>query len=125
MRWRFLTGWPAAVLLLILHWVLAVCSAADKSLTYDESMHLTGGHAAWTRGDYRLNPGSGLLPQLWVALPTAMTDAQFTPEADPASWNNAAQKFTVSEHFLYDSGNDARGMVRSGRAMIALLSVAL
>jgi 4-amino-4-deoxy-L-arabinose transferase-like glycosyltransferase len=124
-RWRFLTGWPAAVLLLILHWVLAVCSAADKSLTYDESMHLTGGHAAWTRGDYRLNPGSGLLPQLWVALPTAMTDAQFTPEADPASWNNAAQKFTVSEHFLYDSGNDARGMVRSGRAMIALLSVAL
>jgi hypothetical protein len=90
-RWRFLTSWPAAVLLLTLHWVLAVWSAADKSLTYDESMHLTGGHAAWARGDYRLNPGSGLLPQLWMALPTAMTDAQFTPEADPASWNDAAQ----------------------------------
>ena len=72
--WRriILAGWSAAavvVILLVAYFALAVTSVLNKSVTYDEPVHLAGGYVYWTRGDYRINPENGILPQRVFGLP--------------------------------------------------------
>ena len=53
----------AALLLLVLHFVLAVSSKLHECTTSDEIVHLTGGYTYWKFNDYRLQPENGNLPQ--------------------------------------------------------------
>jgi len=54
-----------AILFVALHWMMAVSGVLDKSTTFDEIAHLTGGYSYWLADDYRLDPESGILPLRW------------------------------------------------------------
>jgi 4-amino-4-deoxy-L-arabinose transferase-like glycosyltransferase len=119
---RWLAGPWAAALLLALHFLIAVLGARRESPTYDEPDTLIGGYTIWTKGDYRLFPDGGRLPQLWATLPLLAMDLRYAPAGE--AWR-ASSAHPVVHEFLWGSGNDARAVLRWSRAMIALLSVAL
>ena len=99
---RVRPGWLVAAglsaYLVLSFWILA-----DESPTYDEGAHLIAGYAAWTRGDFRLNPEHPPLAKLVAALPLLAQNLQW-PQVD-AGWERGdAEEF--SYRFLYQSGND-------------------
>jgi hypothetical protein len=112
----------AVIALLAFYFYSAVSAVADKSMTFDEMLHLMGGYSAWKIGDFRLLPPSGILPQRWAALPLVFRNTHF-PNRDQDAWHRAAP--SIGEQFFYGVGNDERAMLSRGRAMIALLGVAL
>ena len=120
---RLLTGYPMVVVLLCVFWVLAVTSTLHKCTTADENVHLTAGYSYWAFNDYRLNPENGNLPGRWAALPLLLGDDRF-PSRDHVFWWKSMQ-WVLGYEFLYRQGNDPEGMLLRGRAMIALLGVAL
>lgn len=110
-----------AVLLAVLHAVLAVTATTEKSMTADEIGHLTAGHAYNTRNDYRLQPENGNLPQRWAALPLCVLGAQLPPSSD-AFWNRA-DVWAYGYEFFYRSPVPVEQGLFLGRAMIALFSL--
>jgi hypothetical protein len=100
---------------------LAVTSVLKKSVTYDEPVHLAGGYSYWVRNDYRINPENGILPQRWMALPLLVRSWQLPDLNDPPEYD----EWLLAHKFLYECGNDAKTMLLLGRAMAALLGVAL
>ena len=112
-----------AVLIALLHGVLAFTAVCQKSPTFDEPTHFAAGYSYWLRNDFRLDAEAGQLPQRWAALPLLWTHANFVA-ADAPSWTGASQG-DVGTEFLYDVGNDAARVMRQGRAMMTLVSVAL
>ena len=98
-RWRSLLprlacGYPAAVVVLAAHFLIAVASVREKSDTFDEPAHIMGGYSYWTRNDYRLQPDNGNLPQRWLALPLLTLDLKF-PE-DRVAWM-ASDLWTIGD----------------------------
>ncbi len=115
--------------LCLIHYVLAVTSVLNKSNTYDEIAHLTRGYSYFLTGDYRLEPPHPPLAHVWAALPGLGTDVKF-----PQTWRehetwHTSDVWQIGRAFFYysNSGNAAiiDNLLWRGRAMIALLSVAL
>ncbi len=77
----------AVTVLLALHWWLAVSATFGKSVTADETVHLTSGYSYWRFNDYRLQPENGNLPQRWGALPLLLERPRLEPAAAPAWWS--------------------------------------
>lgn len=111
-----------AVLLALAHAILAVTATTEKSMTSDEIAHLTAGHAYNTRGDFRLQPENGNLPQRWAALPLALAGAPLPPATLP-TWRDA-DVWRYGHAFFYEQGLLAEDFIFAGRAMIALFSAA-
>jgi hypothetical protein len=109
--------------LLALFYAMAVSSAAQKSMTFDELAHLTAGYTYWAFDDYRLHPENGNWPQRLAALPAVLGGASFPPLDQPA-WRSS-DVYTIGDQFLYSSGNDAGALLGRGRAVMALVGVAL
>ncbi|MFM9080376.1 MAG: hypothetical protein ACKOTE_09630, partial [Opitutaceae bacterium] len=84
-----------------LHAVLAVTATAEKSMTSDEIAHLTAGHAYNTRGDFRLQPENGNLPQRLAALPHVLAGDPLPP-TDRVEWKG-------SDVWRYGHGERQRG----------------
>jgi hypothetical protein len=115
---------PAAVAcLLAVHYLLATSAASQKSMTFDEMAHLTGGYTYWAFDDYRLHPENGNLPQRLGALPAVLSGAGF-PRLDQPAWTRS-DVYAIGDQFFYSSGNDAGTLLRRGRTIMALLGVAL
>ncbi|NOX58000.1 MAG: hypothetical protein GXP29_03975 [Planctomycetes bacterium] len=117
------------VALCVVHFVLAVSSVANKSNTYDEIAHLTRGYSYFKTGDFRLAPPHPPLAHAWAALPGLGTDVKFSRGwMDSDSWYTS-DVWQIGRAFFYyaKSGNAATidSLLWRGRAMIALLSVAL
>jgi hypothetical protein len=111
-----------AVLLALAHAILAVTATAGKSMTSDEIAHLSAGHAYNTRGDYRLQPENGNLPQRWAALPMLALGVDLPPPTLP-SWREA-DVWNYGHAFFYERGLSADYVLFLGRAMVALVSAA-
>ena len=109
-------------LLALAGWMAASVSRHFCTTT-DEIAHLTAGYAYWTTGDYRLQPENGNLPQRWVALPLLAAGPTF-PAPDTAAWRQG-DVWRTGFDFFYTLGNDPTRMLAAGRAMTALLNVAL
>ena len=105
-----------------LHAVLAVTATAEKSMTSDEIAHLTAGHAYNTRGDFRLQPENGNLPQRLAALPLTLAGDPL-PSADRADWNGA-EVWRYGQAFFYGSGLPVEERLFQARAVMALVSAA-
>ena len=120
---RLLTGWGAALALVLVWWVMAVSGVGQKSTTFDEIAHLTAGHSYWLTGDFRLQPENGNLPQRWAALPLLLGPYRF-PSLDQEAWRTF-DVFAMGHHFFYDLGNDLDFMLLAGRATMAVLGGAL
>lgn len=114
--------WSLAVLLALGHALLAVTATAEKCVTADEIAHLAAGHAYNTRGDYRLQPENGNLPQRWAALPLTVAGAPPSP-ATVESWRRG-DVWRYGQQLFYHSGLSTDSMLLAGRAMIALFSAA-
>jgi hypothetical protein len=113
----------AVVVLLVWYFASAVSAVSNKSTTYDEVFHLTGGYCSWKLGDFRMQPENGNLPQRWAAIPLLFSNTRF-PHLDQDFWRSS-NMHEIGEQFLYGVGNDADGIMLHGRAMIALLGTAL
>jgi hypothetical protein len=122
-RLRHRVSWVAGVLLLAGFWFLLQESVREKSLTYDEIVHATAGCTYWTWNDYRLNPENGNLPQRVAGLPLALAGTRMPPR-DSNDWKTS-QEWAVADAWFHRLGNNARSMVRDGRAACGLLAVAL
>ena len=120
-----LSRWQKLAVCALLSWyfVSALAAVAGKCTTFDEPYHLAGGYSYWKLGDFRLHPENGNLPQRWAALPLLLTDYEF-PSLDDQPWRTSLKE-SIAPRFLYWVGNDADSILRRGRAMIALLGVAL
>ena len=84
---------------------------------------MTAGYTYWAFNDYRLHPENGNWPQRLGALPAVMGGFSF-PRLDQPAWT-ASNVYVMGDQFLYYSGNDADTMLGRGRAVMALLGVAL
>lgn len=118
---------PAAALalvtlLLALHAWLALSAAREQGMTSDEIAHLVAGHSYNVRGDFRLHPENGLLPQRLAALPMAAGGVPLPPTDLPA-WQNA-DVWRYGHAAFYRQGIAADQWLLLGRAMITLASVA-
>jgi len=113
----------AALLLLVLHFVLAVSSKLHECTTSDEIVHLTGGYTYWKFNDYRLQPENGNLPQRWVAIPAWISGAKF-PDLDQEYWRTS-DAWVMGHEFFYETGEDHFPRLMAARAMTALFGVAL
>lgn len=111
-----------AVLLALVHAILAVTAARDKSTTVDEIAHLTAGLAYNTRGDYRLQPENGNLPQRWAALPAFLAGVEL-PAADRPDWQRA-DVWRYGHDFFYKQQPPAEWLLASSRSMVAIFSAA-
>ncbi|MDO8539569.1 MAG: glycosyltransferase family 39 protein [Opitutaceae bacterium] len=111
-----------AVLLAGLHAVLAVTATVDKSMTADEIAHLTAGHAYNVRGDFRMQPENGNLPQRLAALPLGVARVAL-PDPNTPSWRRA-DIWNYGHTFFYESGMTVDWWLFLGRGMIALVSAA-
>jgi hypothetical protein len=120
MNRNLVTG--AALALLALHWCMATSVSDTICTTGDEIAHLTAGYSYWKTGDYRLQPENGNLPQRWAAVPLLHEDLRF-PTKDQYSWR-ISDVWDLGFQWFYTLGNDITSMLRQGRMMIALLSVA-
>ena len=111
-----------AVLLAALHAVLATTAAVGKSMTADEIAHLTAGQAYNTRGDYRLQPENGNLPQRLAALPMTLAGVSLPP-VTLESWKTA-DVWNYGHEFFYRTGMWPDQWLWLGRVMISLVSAA-
>ncbi|HEY4313167.1 MAG TPA: hypothetical protein VGN12_27185 [Pirellulales bacterium] len=102
---------------------LGLTASTRKSQTGDEGAHLTGGVSYWAFNDYRIQPENGNWPQRLCGLPVWLAGYQF-PSTESANWRELKQ-WDVAEQFFYVCGNDVDRMLFDGRAMTAILGVAL
>ncbi len=111
-----------AVLLALGHAVLALTATTEKSMTADEIAHLLAGHTYNTRGDYRLHPENGNLPQRWAAWPLALA-GESPPDANSPFWRNA-DVWRLGHAFFYAGKLPVEWALFFGRGMITLFSAA-
>ncbi len=109
-----------AVLLALLHALLAVTASAGKSITSDEIAHFTAGHAYNSLNDYRLHPENGNLPQRLAALPMLLAGDPLPPR-EGEFWNTA-NVWRYGHTFFFERGLSTDERVFQGRAVIALVS---
>lgn len=121
---RFRSFVPLAVgAILFVHAALALWSVADKSVTHDEILHVTGGAAYWHLHDYRLHPENGILPQRWAAFPTLFAPPPL-PKLEANPYWQSAEAAVIGHQFFYETGHDHFPMLMAGRAMIVCFSIA-
>jgi len=113
----------AVAVLMACYAVLATGSQWNKTVTYDEPCHITGGYTYWKFCDFRIQPENGNLPQRWAALPLVLGNYRF-PSLDDPDWRTA-QKDRISPRFLFEIGNDGSSMLRQSRAMITVMGLAV
>ncbi|MFM7748980.1 MAG: ArnT family glycosyltransferase, partial [Opitutaceae bacterium] len=105
-----------------LHAVLAVTATAEKSMTSDEIAHLTAGHAYNTRGDFRLQPENGNLPQRLAALPHVLAGDPLPP-TDRVDWKGS-DVWRYGHAFFYGTGLPVAERLFQARAVMSLVSAA-
>ena len=111
-----------AVLVALLHAVLAVTATGQKNVASDEIAHVTAGLAYNTRNDYRLQPENGNLPQRLAALPLTIAGRSLPP-TDWETWRTASV-WQYGYNFFYTSGLSTDEFLFLGRGVIALVSAA-
>lgn len=124
MRLRLPWASPAAAVLLVLHFLLAVTSDARNSTIFDEVVHVPKAAAIHLFNDFRLDPTHGPLVHWWAGLPLRYLGLKF-PERTTVEWRGS-DAWSIGHQLFnwkkYD--NDTPRILWWTRAMIALLSVA-
>src|SRR5437773_2805550 len=121
-RWK--SAAPLSVgILLSVYVFAATTSVREKSITFDELAHLTGGVSSWVARDYRLFPQNGQFPQRWAALPLVVLGFRF-PSLDQPAWRTSNLE-AIGYQFLYAVGNDHEALLRRGRLAMIPVGVLL
>jgi hypothetical protein len=120
------TDWREAAfvaLALVLMFALEVSSARVKSPTYDEPFYLTRGYAFVKMGDRHILTGAPLPLTAWNGLPLLLLP-DLNLETDHPTWEGS-DFHDVSEHFLWESGNDVDALMLLARLPTMVLSLLL
>ena len=120
---RRLTGWPAVAVLLAAHYAIGFGASWNKSLTFDELAHITGGYTYWKLGDYRLDAEGGMLGQRLMGLPLIWGNYNFI-DLNEKYWR-LSEQWVVGQWFFFERGNDPQRIMRLSRSVMHLVSVAL
>lgn len=120
-----LTWWQWLLLLgaLLLFTAQASWSSTRKSAAFDEQYHLAAGYSYLRTGDFRLATNHPPLAGLLAALPL-LGDAAITLPTEHPSWQSS-DRFLFSDIFMWESGNDAQGMLLRARWAVTVLGAAL
>ncbi|MBL9200736.1 MAG: glycosyltransferase family 39 protein [Opitutaceae bacterium] len=110
-----------AAMFALVHALMALTATGGKCTTADEIAHVAAGHAYNTRGDYRLQPENGNLPQRLAALPMSLAGVPQLPLGE--AWRTAAV-WRYGHELFYDHALSADQWLWLGRGMIALVSAA-
>src|SRR5687768_11410491 len=102
MKWSrpWLVG--AVACLLAVHVCLAFLGILNRSVTSDETGHLTAGYSYWKYGDFRLQPENGNLPQRWGALPLLIESPELDPSRSRDNWANS-RVWNIAQAFLFET----------------------
>lgn len=111
-----------ALALLALFAGVADRSASREGPAFDEPLHLAAGTAYLATGDFRLDQGSGVLPQMWAALPLWRAGASLDVEA--SAWASS-DVWALGSALLYGGGRDPAAVLRPARRMLLALAVVL
>jgi hypothetical protein len=96
--------------------------AAADGPAFDEPLHLAAGLAHLSTGDFRLDQGTGVLPQMWAALPLRRGGGAL--DADASAWSEA-DVWELGRSLLYEGGRDPGAVLRPARRMLLALGVVL
>ncbi|HVX85794.1 MAG TPA: hypothetical protein VH253_13515 [Phycisphaerae bacterium] len=119
-RARWLTGYPAALVVILLSFIVGLSATTHNSATSDEGPHIAGGYIHWTRGDPRVHTENGYLSQAIAALPLLVTHPRLPDPSSPEYRD--PDPFLLGRDLLYESGNDAARMLLMARGAIGLLA---
>jgi hypothetical protein len=114
--------WLWVLLLLIAHASLAILGVVGRSVTSDETAHLTAGYAYWKFSDFRLQPENGNLPQRWGALPLLAAKPHLEPKDDPIEWR-ISSVWNIAQKFLFERGNNTDFLLLCSRATMLVWSL--
>lgn len=107
-------------LLLAVGAALAVTSLLGDSLTFDELNHLTAGVSYLETGDFRLDPATPPLGQMWQALPLLAIKHDW-PGAESPHWV-ASRRYFLGRQWLFQNNNSqAETLHNAARIMTVLL----
>lgn len=109
--------------LLGVHAALAFFGILNRSVTSDETGHLTAGYAYWRFGDYRLQPENGNLPQRWGSLPLLIAQPRLDPASNRNDWA-ASRVWNIGQRFFFESGNNTDLLLLCARSVMLSWSVA-
>ncbi|MBN1823657.1 MAG: glycosyltransferase family 39 protein [Endomicrobiales bacterium] len=113
------------LLFIAAHLALGMYAAGRLSPTYDEHIHLASGYTYLKLNDYRLNTSDHPpFSEMWAALPLLFMGPS-VPVHHPY-WEKARKhQYAFSDIFVYHNRVDPEKMLKAGRAMTLLLSLAL
>ena len=112
--------------LLFLYAVLAWTSISNKSLTYDESLHIGSALAQKQLGDYRIDPEDPALFKHWMAL--GLPDYALptdTPYWEATAVEPSSQWAWSSLTVFGQRGTDPEALIASSRGHMLVLAVVL
>jgi hypothetical protein len=118
-------------LLLALFVFINIASFTQKSPTFDEIQHLSGGYAMLKTGNFRIGPGHPPLMRLWAALPLAVMNPEYPQDHDLLSgnrkywWLSVRKDYKFGYDFLYKSGNNPERIIFAARFMCVILGAFL
>jgi hypothetical protein len=115
--------WLIAILIALLHVLMAVTAVNTKSPTFDEPQHLTAGYSYWVTNDFRLDPENGNLPARLAALPLLFGKTKFVAPDDP-KWRRADEG-GAAHQFFYQLGNDPERILADARLIMSIFGAAL
>jgi hypothetical protein len=113
----------AVASLLAIHLSLAFVGILGRSVTSDETGHLTAGYTYWIFNDYRLQPENGSLPQRWGALPLLFLRPELNRSSRSGDWE-ASRVWNVAQTFLFESGNNTDFLLLCARLTMLFWSAA-
>jgi hypothetical protein len=105
---------------------LVAGTATRESATFDEPIHLSAGHAALTRADFRLDLSHPPLVRLWAAIPsvwywTGTIDTAAIDRTAPSDWVGSREPYDQARLLTARDVGD-RGLI-AGRMMVALFGI--
>jgi len=110
------------VLLLIAAWyAVAVSSVREKSVTFDEPLHITAGYSWVQERDYRIDPEANWLVGHWVGLALAASGAAL--DTGDEYWKLSGG-WQLAQRFLYEA-SDGKTLIWRARAVNAVFGCLL
>ena len=109
-------------LMLVLMFILATSSMAQKSTTVDETAHIPAGYSYWKTFDYRMNPEHPPLMKLSGGIPLLFLDLNFNKNSQ--YWKNT-DEWNFGKEFLFETNNNTDQILFWSRIPIVLTALLL
>jgi len=115
-RWTLI-----AIIVIIAGWLMLKVSRSDSAII-EEPINIAAGYSHLRYLDYRLNPEQPPLAKIIAALPLVFKNYIY-PKNDELWTDGINQQWQLGQKFLYESGNNADGIIIQARLAPILLTL--